>query len=175
MCRYALSGTATLQGAYADKNVTRFPKAHHSHPICLLAPHYKTPDSCRLPDYWPSSPVLRLVMSTTTTPEPTNDTKVYLPLPPPDTLHSENPQKDLTEAEKTMYDTVFAHFTAADYKLPGFDSQNEGPDSQALKEKAGFTEGERRNWMPQLIEEEKFWLSYECILRCVTGDSQQMA
>lgn len=102
-------------------------------------------------------------MSAETTPEPANDTKIYLPLPPPDTLYSEKPQADLTEAEKEMYDTVFAHFTVTDYKLPGFDSPNE--DGQALKEKAGFTEGEKRKWTPELIDEEKFWLSYECILR----------
>lgn len=96
-----------------------------------------------------------------------SDTKVYLPLPPPDTLYSENPQPELTEKERGMYDAVFAHFTKPDYNLPGFDSQNGVAENQDLKEKESFVEGERRKWAPELIEEEKFWLSYECILRWV--------
>lgn len=105
-------------------------------------------------------------MSSSTTPEPADDTKVYLPLPPPDTLYTENPQAGLTEKEQEMYDTVFAHFDAPDYKLPGFEaSDGDATNSEELKEKEGFLEGERRQWTPELIEEEKFWLSYECILR----------
>ncbi|KXN84742.1 CRAL-TRIO domain-containing protein C23B6.04c [Leucoagaricus sp. SymC.cos] len=92
--------------------------------------------------------------------ESTNDTnKIYLPLPPPDTLHSENPQATLTESEKEMYDAVFAHFTATGYGLPGFEEE------ESANEKEGYVEGERRKWTSELIEEERFWLSYECILR----------
>jgi hypothetical protein len=90
--------------------------------------------------------------------------KVYLPLPPPDNLNSENPQAELSATEKELYDAVLGHFTVAEYKLPGFDSvvaeENDEP-----KEKEGFAEGKRQKWTPELIEEEKFWLSYECILR----------
>jgi hypothetical protein len=101
-------------------------------------------------------------------PESTNDsTKVYLPLPPPDDLHKEDPQAQLTSSESGMYDVVFLHFTTPDYKLPGFESQDEAvaSESDELEEKEGYAEGQRRKWTSELIEEEKFWLSYECILR----------
>jgi len=85
---------------------------------------------------------------------PLDTTKVYQPLPPPDHLYAENPQAELAEPERNKYDTVFKHFTAQDYKLPGFEAHD-----------SGVAEGERRKWTSDLIEEEKFWLSYECILR----------
>ncbi|KAJ3564306.1 hypothetical protein NP233_g8380 [Leucocoprinus birnbaumii] len=99
--------------------------------------------------------------------ESTTDTKVYLPLPPPDNLYTENPQAELTEQEKEAYDTVLGHFTASDYKLPGYESSEEG-EAAGESEKSegeGGAEGEKRKWTSELIEEEKFWLSYECILR----------
>jgi len=86
-------------------------------------------------------------------------TKVYLPLPPPDNLYAENPQAELAGPEKEMYDAVFNHFTALDYRLPGFDESHDSEDKET------HVEGEGRKWTPELIEEEKFWLSHECIRR----------
>jgi len=86
-------------------------------------------------------------------------TKVYLPLPPPDNLYAENPQAELAGPEKEMYDAVFNHFTTLDYRLPGFDESHDSEDKET------HVEGEGRKWTPELIEEEKFWLSHECIRR----------
>lgn len=96
-------------------------------------------------------------------------TKVYQPLPPPDHLYAENPQAELAESEQDKYDAVLKHFTAPDYHLPGFEThESEVADDEhgAVKdEKETPIEGERRKWTSELIEEEKFWLSYECLLR----------
>ena len=98
---------------------------------------------------------------------PLDTTKVYQPLPPPDHLYAENPQAELAEPEKNKYNTVFKHFTAQDYKLPGFEAHDSGvaDKNETMRDKKNRIEGERRKWTSNLIEEEKFWLSYECILR----------
>jgi len=94
-------------------------------------------------------------------------TKVYQPLAPPDHLHAENPRAELAEPERDKYNTVLEHFTAPDYKLPGFEAHDSGvaDEKETIKDEENCIEGERRKWTSELIEEEKFWLSYECILR----------
>lgn len=72
----------------------------------------------------------------------TTTDKVYTPLPPPDDLYSKDPLPPLTERERKSYNEVYQHFAKAGYRL------------------SGVTNGE-------LSEDEKFWLSYECILRSV--------
>ncbi len=68
--------------------------------------------------------------------------KVYTPLPPPDGLYEKDPLPPLTEKERQSYNQVRQHFAETGYRLPG--------------EAHG-----------KLTEDEKFWLSYECILRSV--------
>jgi hypothetical protein len=100
-----------------------------------------------------------------TTDLPDANNKVYLPLSPPDGIYSEHPQEKLTEAEQEKYDTVCSHFNNSEYKLPGFEDVESFKEKlEEFKKKEGL-EGERRQWTTELIDEEKFWLSYECILR----------
>lgn len=68
---------------------------------------------------------------------------LYLPLPPPKELGIETPPVELTEIQADMQRKVQAHFAIDGYTIPG------------LTEKA------------ELMEVEKFWLSYECMLRYV--------
>jgi hypothetical protein len=68
--------------------------------------------------------------------------KVYTASIPPDGLYKKDPLPPLTEKEGRTYAEVSRHFLRADYKIPG------------------ILNGE-------LSEDEKFWLSYECILRSV--------
>lgn len=69
--------------------------------------------------------------------------KVYTPLLPPSTIYEDDPRAVLTVAEQSLYDEVLAHFTTQPvYVLPGVETG-------------------------ELQEQEKFWLSRECILRCV--------
>lgn len=96
-----------------------------------------------------------------------SNNKVYVPLPPPDGMYSENPQEKLTETEQEKYKAVFSHFSNSEYKLPGFEDQDSVKERlEELNKKEGL-EGERRQWTGELIDEEKFWLSYDCILRKV--------
>ncbi|KAG0695606.1 CRAL TRIO domain-containing protein [Suillus ampliporus] len=64
---------------------------------------------------------------------------IHVPLPVPDTA---SPPSELSDKEQSLYDIVLEHFSAADYTLPDVD-----------QEKAVLT------------VDEKFWLSYECLLR----------
>ncbi|KAG2051416.1 CRAL/TRIO domain-containing protein [Suillus hirtellus] len=67
---------------------------------------------------------------------------VHLPLPVPTRSHEIAPPSALSEKNQASYDCVLEHFTAVDYTLPNVD-----------QEKAALT------------VDEKFWLSYECLLR----------
>jgi hypothetical protein len=66
---------------------------------------------------------------------------IHVPLPIPTHLDEASPPA-LSEKEQTLYDTVLEHFSVADYTLPSVD-----------QEKAA------------LVVDEKYWLSYECLLR----------
>ncbi|KAF7770573.1 hypothetical protein Agabi119p4_6547 [Agaricus bisporus var. burnettii] len=71
-------------------------------------------------------------------------TKVYTVSLPPDGLYKKDPLPPLTERERKTYTEVSRHFLKGDYKIPGT------PNGE-------------------LSEDEKFWLSYECILRFLRG------
>lgn len=66
---------------------------------------------------------------------------IHIPLTIPSTDKA-SPPSALSEKEQALYDIVFEHFSVADYTLPNVD-----------QEKAA------------LMVDEKFWLSYECLLR----------
>ena len=68
--------------------------------------------------------------------------KVYLPIPPP-TVYKDDPRASLEESEQAMYDEVVKHFTQTDYSIPDIEKG-------------------------ELMDQEKFWLSRECILRFVS-------
>ncbi|KAG1839542.1 CRAL TRIO domain-containing protein [Suillus subalutaceus] len=67
---------------------------------------------------------------------------IHVPLPIPTNSHDAAPPSALPEKEQTLYDHVLEHFSAADYTLPNVN-----------QEKVALT------------VDEKFWLSYECLLR----------
>ncbi|KAG1728654.1 hypothetical protein EDB19DRAFT_153997 [Suillus lakei] len=67
---------------------------------------------------------------------------IHVPLPVPTHPHEAAPPSALSETEQTSYDRVLQHFSAVDYTLPNVD-----------QERAALT------------VDEKFWLSYECLLR----------
>jgi hypothetical protein len=67
---------------------------------------------------------------------------IHVPLPLPTRSHETAPPSALSEKNKTSYDCVLEHFASVDYTLPN-----------VSQEKAALT------------EDEKFWLSYECLLR----------
>ncbi|EKM78889.1 hypothetical protein AGABI1DRAFT_107340 [Agaricus bisporus var. burnettii JB137-S8] len=109
-----------------------------------------------------------MAISTSNSPTPeSSNNKVYLPIPPPDGLYSENPQEKLTEIEQEHYDVVFSHFNNSEYKLPGYEDLDKAKERlEEVRKREGFeSEMRRREWTAELVEEEKFWLSYECILR----------
>ena len=68
--------------------------------------------------------------------------KTFAPIPPPPSKYKDDPHVTLSSSEKAMYDEVLAHFTSQDpvYALPKIENG-------------------------VLMEEEKFWLSRECLLR----------
>ncbi|KAE9384988.1 hypothetical protein BT96DRAFT_960822 [Gymnopus androsaceus JB14] len=68
------------------------------------------------------------------------DTKIYEPLPPP-TVKEALTRPELTAEQVKMQEKIQAHFTKPGYTLPAIESSGE------------------------LMEEEKFWLSFECQLR----------
>ncbi|KIJ04689.1 hypothetical protein PAXINDRAFT_104059 [Paxillus involutus ATCC 200175] len=68
---------------------------------------------------------------------------IHVPLPVP-THPNVPPPRELTEQEQAEYDSVFAHFVNPEYVLPDA-ALGKGP----------------------LMEEERMWLSYECILRYI--------
>ncbi|KAG5636163.1 hypothetical protein H0H81_008944, partial [Sphagnurus paluster] len=65
--------------------------------------------------------------------------KVYEPIPPP-TVCEADPRADLSDVQLAMYKEVLDHFSVPKYEIPGLEKG-------------------------ELIEAEKFWLSYECLLR----------
>ncbi len=69
--------------------------------------------------------------------------KVYTQIPPPQTPVVEDPHAQLSTTEQEKYQEVLDYFSKDTYTLP--DVQNDA----------------------QLSEEERFWLSRECILRYV--------
>ena len=73
---------------------------------------------------------------------PSDQEKVYTPVAPIP-IFQEDPRATVSDTEQAMYDTVLEHFSADSYVLPNVD------------ENGGLTPAE------------KFWLSRECLLRCV--------
>ena len=73
---------------------------------------------------------------------PSDQEKVYTPVAPIP-IFQEDPRATVSDTEQAMYDTVLEHFSADSYVLPNVD-ENGG-----------------------LMPAEKFWLSRECLLRCV--------
>jgi hypothetical protein len=73
--------------------------------------------------------------------EDSSPEKVYLPIPPP-TTYQDDPRAKLEESEQLMYDEVVKHFNQTDYSIPNVEKG-------------------------ELMDQEKFWLSRECILRYV--------
>jgi len=68
--------------------------------------------------------------------------KVFLPIPPPSAPHKDDPRAVLSANEQKMYDEALSHFTRSDpvYSIPNVEKG-------------------------ELTDQEKFWLSRECILR----------
>ncbi|KAL0954980.1 hypothetical protein HGRIS_003910 [Hohenbuehelia grisea] len=69
-----------------------------------------------------------------------DEKKVYTAAPIPPAPVEDDPRKNLTEQEAQMYQTVLDHFSNPEFVIPHVDNG-------------------------QLTEEEKFWLSRECLLR----------
>jgi len=70
-----------------------------------------------------------------------DSTKVFTPISPLPKYFSSNPRAGLSEHEQALYSQVLDHFAAFGYRIPGVEEK------------------------PELTEDEKFWLSRECILR----------
>ena len=68
--------------------------------------------------------------------------KVFLPIHPP-TIYKDDPRAKLEESEQATYDEVVKHFSQTDYSIPNIEKG-------------------------ELMDQEKFWLSRECILRYVS-------
>ena|ERR1700733_13181209 len=68
--------------------------------------------------------------------------KIYEPIEPPTAHFLSDPRADLTEEERTMYSEVLEHFSKHDHAIPGLEKG-------------------------ELTEMERFFISYECILRWV--------
>ncbi|KAF6764056.1 CRAL-TRIO domain-containing protein [Ephemerocybe angulata] len=66
--------------------------------------------------------------------------KCYTPIAPLPKYYESNPRAHLSAEEQGMYDQVLAHFAADEYALPAIEKG-------------------------ELMDEEKFWLSRECLLR----------
>lgn len=68
--------------------------------------------------------------------------KVFTQLQPPTTTYKDDPHAVLSQSEQTVYDEVLEHFTKLEpvYSIPNVEKG-------------------------ELMDEEKFWLSRECILR----------
>jgi hypothetical protein len=66
--------------------------------------------------------------------------KVYEPIEPPTAPCPIDRRADLTDVQRAMYDGVLQHFSRDDYTIPGLENG-------------------------ALMEIEKFFISYECILR----------
>jgi CRAL/TRIO, N-terminal domain len=76
--------------------------------------------------------------------------KVYQPIEPPTTPCVSDPRADLKDVERAMYDEVLEHFSRDNYTIPGVDDG-------------------------ALMEREKFFVSYECILRWVSVSKRTRA
>ncbi|TFK40424.1 CRAL/TRIO domain-containing protein [Crucibulum laeve] len=76
--------------------------------------------------------------------------KTYTPLPPASPVHQEDPRAKITNAEQAMYDEVLKHFSDENYELPGAEK--------------GL-----------LTDDEKFWLSRECLLRYLRASKWKTA
>jgi DNA replication initiation complex subunit (GINS family) len=68
-------------------------------------------------------------------------TVISEPIAPPK-VHETDPRANLTEQEQDLYDQVLKHLSDPQYAIPGVEKG-------------------------ELTEQEKFWLSRECILRYV--------
>ncbi|KAG5645927.1 hypothetical protein DXG03_004716 [Asterophora parasitica] len=66
--------------------------------------------------------------------------KIYVPISPPTLLESD-PRANLSDVERALYEEVLKHFSDSEYQIPGIEEKG------------------------RLTEAEKFWLSYECLLR----------
>ncbi|TRM64418.1 CRAL-TRIO domain-containing protein [Schizophyllum amplum] len=64
-----------------------------------------------------------------------------------------------------MHKTVLEHFAAADYKLPPSPAGEKLPGCDLGDKEAEYGAEGTREFGPALIEEERFWLSWECIHR----------
>jgi len=65
--------------------------------------------------------------------------KISVPIRPP-TIYKDDPRDELEESEQSLYDEVVEHFSQKDYSIPNIEKG-------------------------ELMDQEKFWLSRECILR----------
>lgn len=65
--------------------------------------------------------------------------KVFLPIRPP-TIYKDDPRAELGESEQSTYDKVVEYLTQTNYSIPNIEKG-------------------------ELMEQEMFWLSRECILR----------
>ena len=68
--------------------------------------------------------------------------KVFLPKRPP-TIYEDDPAPELKDSEQSMYNEVVEHFSQTNYSIPNVEKG-------------------------ELMDQEKFWLSRECILRYVS-------
>ncbi|KAF8808744.1 CRAL/TRIO domain-containing protein [Phlegmacium glaucopus] len=75
--------------------------------------------------------------------------KSFLPIPPP-TIYKDDPRAELQESEQPMYDKVVEHFSQTDYSIPNIEKG-------------------------ELTDQEKFWLSRECILRYLRASKWKLA
>ncbi|KAJ2920529.1 hypothetical protein H1R20_g16568, partial [Candolleomyces eurysporus] len=76
--------------------------------------------------------------------------KCHTPLKPLSSYHESDPRAKLSESEQKMYDEVLAHFSPDNYTLPGLEKGD-------------------------LTDQEKFWLSRECILRYLRASKWKTA
>ena len=83
----------------------------------------------------------------------TTTDKTFLALPPPPTTYKDNPRANVSVEEEKMYTEVLAHFTKTDtsYTIPHVEKDAE------------------------LMDAEKFWLSRDCLLRCVASRSNEVS
>ncbi|RXW15283.1 hypothetical protein EST38_g10570 [Candolleomyces aberdarensis] len=76
--------------------------------------------------------------------------KCHTPLKPLSSYHVSDPRAKLSESEQKMYDEVLAHFSPDSYALPGLEKGD-------------------------LTDQEKFWLSRDCILRFLRASKWKTA
>ncbi|KAF8150003.1 CRAL/TRIO domain-containing protein [Crassisporium funariophilum] len=78
--------------------------------------------------------------------------KVVLPIHPPQSIYKDDPRAVLTESEQSMYDEVLRHFTREEpvYSIPNIEKG-------------------------ELLDDEKFWLSREGLLRYLRASKWKVA